>query len=178
MSSNKEHKLIEGIVNNDYKTISKVYHANYNLVKTLVINNSGSEDDAQDIYQDSMMVLIDKLNAGMELNCKISSFLYSVARNLWLKRLKKDKLNQQLTKEDIIPIEEDLDLYNENEQKLITIKSALKSLGERCQELLEKYYLNNLRMAEIANQMGYTNADNVKNQKYKCFKKLKSLLGK
>jgi hypothetical protein len=41
--------------------------------------------------------------------------------------------------------------------------------------LLEGYYLNKKGMQELANQFGYTNADNAKNQKYKCLMRLKKL---
>jgi hypothetical protein len=52
---------------------------------------------------------------------------------------------------------------------------ALNSLGEPCKSLLEGYYLKKMDMAALANEFGYTNADNAKNQKYKCLMRLKKL---
>jgi hypothetical protein len=51
----------------------------------------------------------------------------------------------------------------------------MSSLGEPCKSLLEAYYLQKKSMLEIAGDFGYTNADNAKNQKYKCLMRLKKL---
>ena len=52
---------------------------------------------------------------------------------------------------------------------------ALGSLGEPCKSLIEAYYIHKKGMADIAEEFGYTNADNAKNQKYKCLMRLKKL---
>jgi hypothetical protein len=52
---------------------------------------------------------------------------------------------------------------------------ALKSLGEPCKSLLEGFYLQKMDMQALASEFGYTNADNAKNQKYKCLMRLKKL---
>jgi hypothetical protein len=41
--------------------------------------------------------------------------------------------------------------------------------------LLEAYYLKKQNMQVIAASFGYTNADNAKNQKYKCLLRLKKI---
>jgi DNA-directed RNA polymerase specialized sigma24 family protein len=55
------------------------------------------------------------------------------------------------------------------------MEKAMGSLGEPCKSLLEAYYLQKKDMTEIAETFGYTNADNAKNQKYKCLVRLKKL---
>jgi predicted DNA-binding protein YlxM (UPF0122 family) len=52
---------------------------------------------------------------------------------------------------------------------------ALNQLGEPCRTLLEDYYFQDLSMQLITEKFGYTNADNAKNQKYKCLMRLKKL---
>ena len=76
---------------------------------------------------------------------------------------------------EIVPVEEEVE---EHEQKDIQFKAMEKSmlnLGEPCKSLLEAYYLQKRNMTEIAGSFGYTNADNAKNQKYKCLIRLKKL---
>jgi hypothetical protein len=51
----------------------------------------------------------------------------------------------------------------------------MQNLGEPCKSLLESYYLQKKSMVAIAEEFGYTNADNAKNQKYKCLMRLKKL---
>jgi len=55
------------------------------------------------------------------------------------------------------------------------MEKSLKNLGEPCKSLLEAYYHQKKNMVEIAASFGYTNADNAKNQKYKCLMRLKKL---
>ena len=55
------------------------------------------------------------------------------------------------------------------------MEKALISLGEPCKSLLEAYYLQKQNMQVIAANFGYTNADNAKNQKYKCLMRLKKI---
>ena len=68
--------------------------------------------------------------------------------------------------------------WNEHEQKnadFQLMEKAMQALGEPCKSLLESYYLSKKSMVEIATDFGYTNADNAKNQKYKCLMRLKKI---
>jgi hypothetical protein len=55
------------------------------------------------------------------------------------------------------------------------MEHAMRNLGEPCKSLLEAFYIQKKPMLEIADDFGYTNADNAKNQKYKCLMRLKKL---
>lgn len=173
-----EKALLEGFARNDRKSVELIYKANYNMVQALIINNNGSADDARDIFQEAMIVLYEKLVSGsFELNCQIKTYLYSVCRRLWLKRL------QQLSrfanpvdgKEQVVPVEEDLEDHERRNMEFEVMNKAIGSLGEPCKSLLEAYYLQHRNMQEIAAEFGYTNADNAKNQKYKCLMRLKKI---
>jgi hypothetical protein len=48
-------------------------------------------------------------------------------------------------------------------------------LGEPCRGIIKDFYVDHLNMIEIADKYGYTNADNAKNQKYKCLQRLKKI---
>ena len=44
-----------------------------------MLNNNGNEDDAKDIFQESIIVLYEKVKAGkFELSSKLKTFIYSV----------------------------------------------------------------------------------------------------
>ena len=53
---------------------------------------------------------------------------------------------------------------------------ALSNLGEPCKTILVQYYYMKQTMQEIAAMFHYTNAENAKNQKYKCLQRLKKLV--
>jgi RNA polymerase sigma factor (sigma-70 family) len=173
-----EHALLEGLAHNDRQAIETLYKQHYKMVQSLVINNQGSIDDARDIFQEAIIVLYEKAKSGsFELNCQIKTYVYSVSRRLWLKRL------QQLQKFvpeingliDLVPVEEEIDAAEQRSADFHLMEKAMMSLGEPCKSLLEAYYVHKRKMSEIAGSFGYTNADNAKNQKYKCLMRLKKI---
>jgi RNA polymerase sigma factor (sigma-70 family) len=127
-----------------------------------------------------MIVLYEKVKTGtFELNCLLKTYLYSVCRRLWLKRLSQlQRISPEVEKlEETVPVEEELELHEQRNLDFQTMEKSMKNLGEPCKSLLEAYYLQKKNMVEIAENFGYTNADNAKNQKYKCLMRLKKLFG-
>jgi RNA polymerase sigma factor (sigma-70 family) len=173
-----EKALLQGLACSDKKAIETIYRENYNMIHSLIINNNGSTDDARDIFQEAMIVLYEKVRSGsFELNCLIKTYVYSVSRRLWLKRLQQMNHYSPVSDnlEETVPVEEEIE---ENERINIEFQAmdrAISSLGEPCKSLLEAYYLEKKNMQEIAQSFGYTNADNAKNQKYKCLMRLKKI---
>lgn len=158
----------------------KIYKENFPLIKKLVLANHGDEEDARDIYQETFIVFYEKLQqADFMLTCAISTYLYSVARNLWLKRLRKLqydgvlKLKETMDAEEV---DEDVETHLVKEQFLGCVEQSLEQLGDPCTTILKDFFYNKMSMEEIALKFGYTNADNAKNQKYKCFNRFKKLV--
>ena len=173
-----EQKLLEGLALNDRKAIETIYKQHYNMVQSLILSNSGYPDDARDIFQEAMIVLYEKVRSGsFELNCQLKTYLYSVCRRLWLKRLTQlQKTSPEVDNlEQTVPVEEELELHEQRNLDFQIMERSMKNLGEPCRSLLEAYYLQKRSMTEIADSFGYTNADNAKNQKYKCLMRLKKL---
>ena len=175
---NNERALLEGLAVSEKKAVETIYRENYNMVQSLIINNNGSSDDAKDIFQEAMIVLYEKVRSGtFELNCQIKTFVYSVSRRLWLKRLQQQ--NRYAASNDsiemVVAVEEDLEDHEQRNAEFEMMEKAINSLGEPCKSLLEAYYLQKQNMQVIAANFGYTNADNAKNQKYKCLMRLKKL---
>lgn len=77
--------------------------------------------------------------------------------------------------EETVAVEEDLEIHEKRNADFSIMDRALNSLGEPCKSLLEGYYLKKMDMNALASAFGYTNADNAKNQKYKCLMRLKKL---
>jgi DNA-directed RNA polymerase specialized sigma24 family protein len=77
--------------------------------------------------------------------------------------------------EETVPVEEELERHEKRNKDFQVMEQSLKNLGEPCKSLLEAYYLEKKSMIEIASDFGYTNADNAKNQKYKCLMRLKKI---
>jgi len=176
-AENNERSLLQGLARSDKKAIETIYTDNFNSIQSLIINNNGTSEDAKDIFQEAMVVLYEKVQlSSFELSCQIKTFLYSVSRRLWLKRLiQMNRLNISESQEELISVDEDVTEHEKRNQDFIMMEKALHSIGEPCKSLLEAFYMKKKTMQEIATSFGYTNAENAKNQKYKCLIRLKKL---
>lgn len=173
-----EQALLKGLAENDSKAIETIYKANFNMVQSYILNNNGSYDEARDIFQEAMIALYEKAQSeSFVLTCKINTYVYSVCRRLWLKRLQQlgRFTNQMDGFEETVQVEEDLEVHEKRNADFAIMERALNSLGEPCRSLIESFYIKKKDMQELAKEFGYTNADNAKTQKYKCLMRLKKL---
>jgi RNA polymerase sigma factor (sigma-70 family) len=159
------------------EVLSALYKKYYNIVLKFIVNNSGTQEAAQDIYQETIIVLYENVQKpGFELNCQLQTYIFSIAKRLWLKQLKKSS-KTFLFKEDgeneLVDVSEEITEHLNKEVELDKLTQSLTELGEPCATLIKDFYVHKLSMDEIAEKFGYTNADNAKNQKYKCLQRLK-----
>lgn len=171
-------KTVDGIALGDAAVLESLYHDYFPMVLNMVIQNSGTEEEAKDIFQEAVIVLYDKIKQGnFELSSKLKTYIYSVCRRLWLKQLgSRERAFQDVNNyEEVIPVEDDLAKHRETEMQLSLMEEALDKLGEPCRTIIHDFYILNLSMQEICQKFGYTSADNAKNQKYKCLQRLKRL---
>jgi RNA polymerase sigma factor (sigma-70 family) len=177
-TTEQEKQLLVGLAGNDKKAIEAIYRENYTVIQGFVLNNNGSVDDARDIFQEAMIVLYEKALSGtFELHCQLRTYMYSVCRRLWLKRLQHD---QKFTTKvesllETVHVEEELEDHEKKNTDFMIMESAMNKIGEPCKSLLDAYYLQKKSMQDIASEFGYTNADNAKTQKYKCLVRLKKI---
>jgi RNA polymerase sigma factor (sigma-70 family) len=172
-----ERALLQGLATNDKRAVETIYRENYNMIQALVINNNGSYEDAKDIFQEALIVLFEKVKAGnFELNCQIKTFVFSVSKRLWLKRLLlQNRFQISEGNEEIVSVDEEMDEHERRNNEFVMMERAMAGLGEPCKSLLESFYLQKKNMQDIALEFGYTNSENAKNQKYKCLMRLKKL---
>ncbi len=173
-----DNELIIQIRKGNTSAFRQVYSKYFNMVRYLVIKNSGTEEDASDIFQETVTVLYEKTMEGLELNCTIKTWLYAVARNLWFKQLRSKK-GEKVDFTDFEERIEDATFIVEEEspteRQLTILEHGLSQLGERCKRLLMKFYYFKRKMSDIANDMGYRNEAHAKSQKYKCMQQLKKI---
>ena len=172
-----EESLISELRKKNDSALRQLYHAHYPMVLHMVVANSGTEAEAKDIYQEAIIHFYERLQqADFVLTCKIKTYLYAVGRKLWLQRLAaRNKFVRIEEMESIEGMDEVASEIEEKEKKFSAMDQSMGKLGEPCRTILEDYYLRNLTMDEITQKFGYTNADNTKNQKYKCLQRLKKI---
>lgn len=174
----QEKTLLEDLAAENKEAIEKIYRDNYSMIQHMVLNNNGTADDAADIFQETMIVLFEKVRSGVfDLQCQLKTYLYAVSRRLWLKRLQQAQRFQphHAEVENTPQVEEDMEVHEKSQQDFHLMEMAMNKIGEPCKSLLDAYYQKKKNMQEIAADFGYTNADNAKTQKYKCLVRLKKI---
>ena len=184
--------LIE-LIKEDQDYLGVVYKKSKKYCISFMVKMSSSSklDDLNDIFQDAIIILYEKIIAGnFELTSSIQTYLNSVCRFQLLNKFKSDKKvvnNEDETSFDLLNNNQQFDdaitdvlepIEDEKEKQFTAIEQALikmKEAGGKCYELLTLFWYQKKSMDYIADNLGYTNASNAKNQKYKCQKRLEKL---
>lgn len=170
-------EFIEGLKHNQDVVLRALYKKYYSLVLKYVVNNSGSSEAAADIYQETIIVLYENVQKpGFELNCQLQTFIFSIAKRLWLKQLRNNGNTMRFREDEedeVVDVSEEITEHLKKESDIEKMNACMENLGEPCKTLLKDFYVYKLSMEEISEKFGYTNADNAKTQKYKCLQRLK-----
>ena len=169
---NLENDLIIGLAVGDSSAFEEIYENEYPKIRDYVIKNSGSSADAQDVFQDGVVLLLEKVKTPeFEFTCKVGTYLYSCCRNQWLKQLR--KTNREINSEyyEIYDVQ-DVSLLEEPESHLEKLAPILSNLSESCLKLFQAFYYECKTWETIAEEFGYNTINSAKNQKYKCLKKI------
>ncbi len=166
----KDKEVLERIGRGDESALDFLYTKYYKIALKIVLKNSGSEIEAQDIFQETVIVFWKKaLSSDFVLTSKISTYLYSICNNLWLKELNRKK---RTTSDENIEIKDESKLSHDQIEQIKIIRECVASLSSVCQKVLSHYYFDGMSMKQVAEILGFANADTAKTKKYKCKKEL------
>jgi RNA polymerase sigma factor (sigma-70 family) len=166
-------EIIRGIGKCRDSIVRYVYQRSYPDVRKLILTNGGKEHDAEDIFQEGLLKVYQKITAdGLQLTCKFNTYLYSVCRFLWLQELEKRKS----MKRESLAFEALMDDQAANQEILENAQLRLyeqhfSEMSKECQKVLNMYFLK-ASMEEICVVMGYKNVQIAKDKKYRCKKSL------
>jgi RNA polymerase sigma factor (sigma-70 family) len=162
--------LIEGLKQNDNAAYQQLYVHYYAVTERLVLQNSGTADDAKDIFQETILILHHKAQQeNLLLTSSLKTFIYSISRNLWLKELReKRKLNFHFVDEPDESAEQKIISQETKRNLLQKLGSAFYKMTAHCKTLLISMFVKKKSIATIAIESGYKNIHTAQNQKYKC----------
>lgn len=155
-------------------------------------SGSMNQYELDDVFHDAMIVLYEKIvGGGFELTCALQTYINSVCRFQLLNKLGKNKLtadfeeNAEHDDDDENPMsykstitDSLLEIEDPKEAQFTAIERALdkiKAAGGHCYELLSLFWYHKKTMKELTELFGYSNADNTKQQKAKCQKRLEKI---
>lgn len=138
-----------------------------------------TREEAQDYFIDAVLIFKEKVESGkVKYLTSLKTFLYKICENNYLARLKADKSkNKKLTDLEFYYYSSD---YMEEEDAEFTellskaAKVAWQSLGEKCKDIISYFYIDKLKMDQIAGLMGFSSANVAKTTKSRCYKQLVS----
>jgi RNA polymerase sigma factor (sigma-70 family) len=163
----------------DAEGLMMLYKANRREVTAYVVNNSGTSEEAEDMLQEAVVVLWEKVRSGdFQYQAKLSTFVLAIVKNMWRRHLARRR--REVPQGDRLDMAQDgnlspLDALIESERARL-VRGAMKKLGDPCKKLLLLFYWEERSLEEIAAIMGFANADTVKSKKYQCKKVLESLI--
>ena len=151
---------------------------------------SVSDDDLDDIFQESSMALFLNVRDGKlsTLTSSLGTYFMRVCINQTLKFLGKDSKtkpffdDRRLTNSDFIRDDKIAELYGacldaeEEERKTrmeLFVNNIIASMTDTCKNILHGYYWNDFSTSTIADMFNFSDANSVKAQKYKCVKKFR-----
>lgn len=153
----------------DHAAFTGLY-AHFPKVERLVRANSGTKADAKDVFQDALVIFHRRVRQpGFVLTSSIGTFLYAVCRNLWREELR--KRNKVLTgwpAPEAADEPADLTALLAREGEFKQAEQALRSLGGKCLDLLQRFYLRKEPLMHIAAALGLAGEGAAKTRKYKC----------
>ncbi len=162
-------EIIYYLQHNKYSSSLKGLYQFFPLVKKHITNNNGTNDDAQDIFQDVLVILYKKANLpDFMLTGDLKSYILAISKRCWYSELRQRK-KLPMNNTDIEITEE----LQEDEEQMKVADAAFSLLGKKCKQLLIEFYFKKKSFRDIANALGFSDEMVAKNQKYRCLQKAK-----
>ena len=162
------------------QAVRSLYRDYYESLSWYVMNNNGSRQDAEDIFQEVVVAFIDLVRKNrFRGESSVKTILYSMNRHFWLNELK--KRNRTLARESRYEAMQDnevkdLDSELAGRESGQTIMRLVEQLGETCRKILLLFYFEGCSMKQILEQLHYENEQVVRNKKYKCIRQLEKII--
>lgn len=169
---------LKGIVENDYSVLQKIYQESLPEVIKYVQRNSGTQDDAKDVFQEGILAIYNKVKTNdLELTTSFHNFLFMICKRIWLKKIRKSG-KIEVTSDELseYSIEDDSEEQFIKTQKWRLFNQKFQELAEECRKVLQMLF-NGKSGKEIAETMNYSE-EYAKRKKYKCKKGLAELIKK
>lgn len=173
-----EKHFLDGILRDDPATLLEIYRQCYPVVRGIILRYGGMEQDAQDMFQEAILLIYQRLKSGkLTLTSRFGSLLNGVAYNLFRSYQQKKDVSGTVTfpADDKYALENDLEMEFEKIELQRLFDQAMEQLGEDCRQVLLLFFQDK-SMEEIAEIMKYGSTDYARRKKYLCKEKLLEII--
>lgn len=170
-------KIIDDLKGANEHAFADLYKLYYPSIKYFVKRNSGQEADAEDLFQDTMFVLVEKLRRqDFYLTASLKTYVMAIAKHLWFKKLRNLYRELPLEGPELDALCEGLDDQIEAEFTYADrLKAYMSKISTHCNRLIHDWFFKGNDIKEIRQKYGYKNDHSAQNQKYKCIEQIKKV---
>jgi RNA polymerase sigma factor (sigma-70 family) len=178
-----QYRLIKELQAGNASAYQFLYTNYYPSIAYFIKQNKGNTSDAEDIFQEAVIILHQKLlNPQFHLNATLKTYLYGIAKNLWLKKLRDNKLITTQDEEQLMRLQDQgQEGFSEQSGESIQeeqVHAWLAKITGHCQHVLKSIYFEEEPFNHLMASMGWKNKHTAINQKYKCIKQIKKVSAK
>ncbi len=169
--------LLDDLKGENNFAFGALYQKYFDSVKYFVLKNNGSTADAADVFQDTMLVLIEKMRKdNFVLTASIKTYIVAISKNIWYKKLRnagREIAFEQMHESNFF---EEINLDIEREKTYADrMKGYMLKITEHCSRLINDIFYKGKELQEIQAQYGYTSRHNAVNQKHKCISQIRKI---
>lgn len=172
-----EQEIIDGLIKESNDAYELLYNSYYNVVLNIVVRNSGSEEDAKDVFQETMLVLVHKIRKdNFRLTAALQTYITAISKNIWLKHLRDSGRKEKQKIEYSAMYYADLDTHIEQEKYYTSkLQKYIYKISKHCQGFIDDVFFKGKTPEQIKLEYGYTSLRNTANQKYKCIEQIRNV---
>ncbi|MCC7501387.1 MAG: sigma-70 family RNA polymerase sigma factor [Flavobacteriales bacterium] len=165
---------VAGLQRNDPATVRALYSTHLPAVKRYVLQNGGTGNDAQDMFQEAMTVLWMSVKEGRLVpDTDPGGFLYRVAKNKWLDVVRSAAHRHMKVVHDDRALDHGTDVVDDIEERIVRLRDVYDKLDDKCRKVLDQFYFERKDLATIAEGMG-VEEESIRTIKYRCMMKLRA----
>lgn len=164
---------------NPERVLKNVYADNFPWLKRYIRQNSGKMEDAEDVFQESISAAWLNLKTGKFKGDaeQFNAYVRQICKYKWISRLKSAEHTRMVLEDDLSLFEgtaDEQELLDEQLGQTMRLNASFADLGEKCRELLGRFYFKRQPLAKIADAMNNTE-ESIKTIKYRCMMRLRKI---
>ncbi|MHA8059930.1 RNA polymerase sigma factor [Aquirufa beregesia] len=155
----------------------ELYKSYFPIVNHFILNNKGTPDDSLDIFQDTMIILVEKLrHDDFQLTASLKTYVFAIAKYLWFNKIRNMPSFLDISEKEYHLFFETIEQSIEEEKSYTDrLQYLMSRITDHCNRLLHDIFFKNKPIEEIQIQYGYSTRHNAQNQKHKCVEQIKKI---
>jgi RNA polymerase sigma factor (sigma-70 family) len=145
------------------------------LVQKYIRKNNGNKEDAFDVFHDAILIFYKQvLTNNFQIGENIYGYIYKIAINSWLNKLKRDK---KIQFSEVVPDAMDFESEKKHtDEHNKTIEHLMNQTGDKCKEVLHYSLFTDVLLEDVQIYLNYPSVSALKMQIQRCKQKLKTYL--